>query len=216
MTDTGASKAKKALKKGNPAAKPSHPLYATMISTAIASLKERGGSSRTAILKFILANYRIVNEKKAAVHVKLAIRKMLAAKIILQIKGSFKLAKVGKPKKKRVSNKLAIKTTTMKDKKLARNPATQKCCKKSVAKNGSTSFKHKRAPKKQLKQLTAKQSSKKATVKRVEPSNTSIRTIAVTMKGQLNVLKIITGIINYRIINYGPVKKLMIFFIFDI
>merc|ERR1712198_217070 len=105
MADTEAApakkapKAKKVPKAKKPAAKPEHPPYAAMISAAIAALKERRGSSRQAILKHVLANNKVGDEKKATVRVKLAIRKMLAAKKIIQVKGSFKLAKVEKPKK---------------------------------------------------------------------------------------------------------------------
>ena len=94
------AKAKKTTKvKKVAAAKPAHPKYADMITAAIGALKERGGSSRIAINKYILANNKVGDEKKAAVRVKLAIRKLLAAGTILQVKGSFKLAKVEKPKK---------------------------------------------------------------------------------------------------------------------
>merc|ERR1712105_159939 len=73
------AKAKKAPKAKKPAVKPAHPPFAAMIAAAIGALKERGGSSRPAILKYILANNKIADEKKAAVRVKLAIRKMLAS-----------------------------------------------------------------------------------------------------------------------------------------
>ena len=54
MAEAPSSPAKKAPKK--PAVKPAHPPYAVMIAAAIKALKERGGSSRQAILKYILAN----------------------------------------------------------------------------------------------------------------------------------------------------------------
>merc|ERR1711913_263125 len=99
-TDTMSAPAKKAAKK--PAAKPLHPPYAVMIASAIKALKERGGSSRQAILKYILANNKIADADKAKVRAKLAIRKMLAAKKLIPVKGSFKLAKEpAKPKKKK-------------------------------------------------------------------------------------------------------------------
>ena len=100
MAEAPASPAKKAPKK--PAVKPAHPPYAVMIKEAIKALKERGGSSRQAILKYILANYKIADAAKAQVRAKLAIRKMLEAKTIIPVKGSFKLPKeekVAKPKK---------------------------------------------------------------------------------------------------------------------
>merc|ERR1711970_393505 len=93
---------KKAPKAKKPAAKPLHPPYAVMIAAAIKALKERGGSSRKAILKYIVANYKVADAAKAQVRVKLAVRKMLAAKKLIQVKASFKLPKAEpKPKKKK-------------------------------------------------------------------------------------------------------------------
>merc|ERR1712000_145200 len=95
-----AAPAKKAPKAKKPAKKAEHPPYAVMIAAAIKALKERGGSSRAAILKYILANNKIADAAKAQVRAKLAIRKMLAAKKLVPVKGSFKLAKEEpKPKK---------------------------------------------------------------------------------------------------------------------
>merc|ERR1719229_1824629 len=89
-----APKAKKAAKPKVPAA---HPPYATMIATAIKALKERNGSSRQAILKYIVANNK-VDAAKAQVRVKLALKKMSAAKKVVAAAaagkkgaGSFKL-----------------------------------------------------------------------------------------------------------------------------
>merc|ERR1711970_180910 len=93
---------KKAPNAKKPAAKPLHPPYAVMIAAAIKALKERGGSSRKAILKYIVANYKVADAAKAQVRVKLAVRKMLAAKKLIQVKASFKLPKAEpKPKKKK-------------------------------------------------------------------------------------------------------------------
>ncbi|CAL4089318.1 unnamed protein product, partial [Meganyctiphanes norvegica] len=85
------------VKKVKKPSRPTHLPYPAMISTAIADLKQRGGSSRQAILKYILANNKLGDEKKAACCAKLAIREMLADNTIIQVKGSFKLAKVKKP-----------------------------------------------------------------------------------------------------------------------
>ncbi|XP_042861590.1 histone H1-delta-like [Penaeus japonicus] len=99
--------AKKAKK---PTPKPTHPKYSVMIAAALNSLKERNGSSRQAILKYILANYK-VGETTTGVRLKLALRKGVAEGSLKQIKGtgaagSFKLAKAepaaatGAPKKR--------------------------------------------------------------------------------------------------------------------
>ncbi|CAL4170043.1 unnamed protein product, partial [Meganyctiphanes norvegica] len=80
ITMAEAAAVKKVVKAKKPAAKPLHPPFAVMIVAAIKALKERGGSSRQAIMKFILANNKIADADKAKVRAKLAIRKLLAAK----------------------------------------------------------------------------------------------------------------------------------------
>merc|ERR1712088_131840 len=59
--------------------------YAVMIAAAIGGLKDRTGSSRQAILKYVTANYK-VDAAKAAVHLRLALKSGVA-------KGSLKMAK---------------------------------------------------------------------------------------------------------------------------
>ena len=79
MSDAAAPAAAKAPAKKKAAAKPkkpaAHPKYSEMVQAAIKSLKERGGSSRQAILKYIQANYKGLGEPKAVnAHLKLALR----------------------------------------------------------------------------------------------------------------------------------------------
>merc|ERR1711867_32547 len=92
MADAAAPKAKKAAK---PAA---HPPYAAMIAAAIKGLGDKKGSSRQAILKHVVANNK-VDADKAAVRVKLALRKMIASRKVVAAAaagkkgaGSYKLA----------------------------------------------------------------------------------------------------------------------------
>jgi histone H1/5 len=54
-------KKKVAAKPKKPAA---HPKYSEMVGKAIAALKERGGSSRQAILKYIMANFNVGKDAK--------------------------------------------------------------------------------------------------------------------------------------------------------
>merc|ERR1711909_253484 len=95
MTDAAAPKAKKAAKA--PAA---HPPYASMITAAIKALGDKKGSSRQAILKYIVANNK-VDAAKAAVRVRLALKKLVSAAAAgKKGAGSFKLpAKEPKAKK---------------------------------------------------------------------------------------------------------------------
>merc|ERR1711942_465373 len=157
-----AAPAKKAVKAKKPAKKAEHPPYAVMIAAAIKALKERGGSSRAAILKYVPANNKIADAAKAQVRCKLAIGKMLAAKKLVPVKGSFKLAKEpAKPKKKVVKKKKPAKKAK-KPKKATKKPAAKKA-KKPAAKKAKKPAK--KAAKKPAKKPAAKKPAKKAAKK---------------------------------------------------
>merc|ERR1739848_633544 len=144
MADTAAPKVKKVAK---PAA---HPPFKAMIAAAITALKERGGSSRQAILKHIVANNK-VDAAKAAVGVRLALKRGLAKGTVAKAKaagkgaGKYKLVKVAKPKKvmkaKKPKAKKAKKPKKVKKpkakkpaKKAAKKPAAKKAAKKPAKK----------------------------------------------------------------------------------
>ena len=80
-----------------------HPQYSVMITEAIETLKERGGSSRQAVLKYIQSNFKVGTS--APTHLKLSLKRLVAANTLIQVKGvgasgSFKLAAKPKPAKK--------------------------------------------------------------------------------------------------------------------
>ena len=138
---SAAAKPAKAKKAAKPAA---HPPYASMITAAIKGLKDKKGSSRQAILKYIVANNK-VDAAKAGVRVKLALRKMVAAKKVVAAAaagkkgaGSFKLP-AKEPKAKKPKAKKA--------KKPAKKAAKPKAAKKPAAKKAKKPAK-KAAPKK--------------------------------------------------------------------
>lgn len=94
-------KAKSSTKK--PRAKPVHPRTSEMVSNAIKSLKERGGSSLQAIKKYISANYKVDSEKLAP-FIKKYLKAAVASGELVQTKGkgasgSFKLSSGIKPEK---------------------------------------------------------------------------------------------------------------------
>merc|ERR1712002_407381 len=129
-----APKAKKATKAKVPAA---HPPYAAMITTAIKKLGDKKGSSRQAILKYVVANNK-VDAAKAAVRVRLALKKMLSAKKLVAAAaagkkgaGCFKLP-AKEPKAKKPKAKKAKKPKAKKPK-AAKKPAAKKA-KKPAAK----------------------------------------------------------------------------------
>merc|ERR1712037_555386 len=123
MSAAAAPKVKKATKPKVPAA---HPPFATMIATAIKALKERNGSSRQAILKYIVANNKIADAAKAQVHVRVALKKMIAAKKVV--------AGGAAGKKGAGSFKLPVAPKAEKKPKAAKKPAAKKAAKKPAAK----------------------------------------------------------------------------------
>ena len=92
-------------KKMTKAKKPTHPPFIAMVIAAVESLKERKGSSRHAILKYIMENYSLEDEKRTNVSLKLALKKGVSSGVLTQVKGagasgSFKVFKEEKPPKK--------------------------------------------------------------------------------------------------------------------
>merc|ERR1712038_1339715 len=151
--------AKKASKPKAPAA---HPKYSVMIAAAITSLKDRTGSSRQAILKYICANYK-VDAAKAAVQVRLALKRGVAKGALKMARasgkgaGSYKVVKAEKPKKvkKPKKAKKPAKKAAKKPKKAAKKPAAKKAAKKPA--------------KKAAKKPAAKKAAKKPAAKKAAP-----------------------------------------------
>merc|ERR1712150_375105 len=144
ITSNMSAPAKKASKPKAPAA---HPKYSVMIAAAITSLKDRTGSSRQAILKYICANYK-VDAAKAAVQVRLALKRGVAKGALKMARasgkgaGSYKVVKAEKPKKvkkpKKAAKKPAAKKAPKKPaKKAAKKPAAKKAAKKPAAKKAA-------------------------------------------------------------------------------
>ncbi|KAJ9587496.1 hypothetical protein L9F63_028251, partial [Diploptera punctata] len=106
-----------------------------MVSSAIKSLKERGGSSLQAIKKYIAANYK-VDPEKFAPFIKKYLKAAVASGELLQTKGkgasgSFKLASAAKPEKAAAAS-APSRSKAPKEKKQAPSKA-----KRSVAKSAS-------------------------------------------------------------------------------
>ncbi|XP_071527085.1 histone H1.0-A-like [Panulirus ornatus] len=182
MADAAVAPAAPAKKRGKKTTKKvtSHPKYSSMITDAITALKERGGSSRQAILKYIISTYK-VDEKVVNTQCKLALRRCVQSGILKQVKGcgasgSFKIVKPEtvkaagkKPAAKKTTKKPATKKTTKKPaaKKIAKKAAatkkvTKKPAAKKVAKKASTKKSSKKpVAKKATKKAPAKKSSKK-------------------------------------------------------
>lgn len=143
MADVAAAPAPvKAKKAAKPKKVASHPKYSDMVQEAICALKERGGSSRQAILKYIGKNYKVGdNDKTVAAHLKLALKSGVKKGTLKQSKGtgasgSFRVGTVVKaPKAKKATKPKAAKPKKAKTpKKAAKKPVAKKTApKKAVA-----------------------------------------------------------------------------------
>ena len=120
-----------------------HPTYAEMISSAISTLKDRTGSSRQAIAKFVCANYE-VDADKAALHLRRALKKGVEDGVFKTARksgkgaGSYKLVLVVKKKKAAAVKKPKLSTST---KKSGAGAAKKKPAKKSAAAKKSKTVK---------------------------------------------------------------------------
>ena len=168
MCDSPAKKVTKAKKQAKVA---DHPKYNDMIKAAILALKERTGSSRQAIVKYIKANYKVGDN--VGLHVKTALKRMLSAELLLQTKGtgasgSFKLSevakKVPKPKEKVVKNKKPA-ANKPKKKPAAKKPAAKKASEPAQKKTKEPPAKKPVAKKSSSKKPTANKPTKKAAKK---------------------------------------------------
>merc|ERR1711953_1058548 len=142
--------AKKVAKKAAPA----HPKYVDMVLAAVTSLKERSGSSKQAILKYIIANYKVGdNPTIVNSNLKLALKAGVKSGLLTQAKGtgasgSFKVGEVKKAAKKP-------------KKKPAAKPKKAKATKKAAAKSKKSKKPTKKAAKKAAKPKKAKKASAK-------------------------------------------------------
>ena len=141
-----------------------HPTFAVMIAAAIAELKERKGSSRQAIEKYVAANYKV--GPKYTGPLKQALKKGVEKGTLVQTKGvgasgSFKIAKPEPEKKPAVKKPAAKKAATKKVTKKTptkKAPAKKAATKKPAAKKAAT----KKAPAKKAASPKKKAPAKKA------------------------------------------------------
>ena len=151
-----------------------HPPFADMIAAALKALKDRTGSSRQAILKYICANYKVTADK-AGVHLKMALKRGVTGGLLKMARssgkgaGSYKLGEkakeVKKPKaKKPAAKKPAAKKTTVKKKPAVKKASTKKPTDKKKATTKKTSAANKPAATK--KPVAKKPAAKKTTDKK--------------------------------------------------
>nr|AKV16246.1 putative histone protein [Pectinaria gouldii] len=104
MADAIKSPTKKVAAAAKPKKVSTHPKYSEMVRAAIEALKERGGSSRQAILRYIVLNYKVGEDERVVnQHLKVALRTGVKSEMLKQSKGSgasgsFKLGDAAKKK----------------------------------------------------------------------------------------------------------------------
>lgn len=109
-----------------------HPKYTEMIAAAVGSLKERGGSSRQAILKYIVKQYNVGKDERVVnQHLKMALRAGVKKGALKQSKGSgasgsFRLGDKAAPKKTAVAKKPKAAGAVAKKVKKAKSPKKAK------------------------------------------------------------------------------------------
>ena len=156
-----------------------HPKYEDMIVTAIGEMKDRTGSSRQSINKYIKANYKVGENLDS--QLKLNLKRLVIAEKLIQVKGvgasgSFKVNKAlvaPKPKAKKPAAKKPAAKKPVAKKAAAKKKATKPG--KKVAKKTPTKAK-KPAPKKSPKKPAAKKPpAKKAAKKSAKPAKKSAK-----------------------------------------
>lgn len=162
-----------------------HPKYEEMIATAIRTLKDRNGSSRQAIEKYIKANFKVGDT--ASQHIKTALKKGSSNGTFVHTKGvgasgSFKLSKeqkkpapkkpaapskkpVAKPKKPAATKTAsAKKETSTKKKSSTKSPSSKKNTSKKPAVKKPSATKSPAKPKVAAKKAVTKKEVKKPAV----------------------------------------------------
>merc|ERR1711997_448483 len=145
------------------AKKAEHPSSAVMVTAAVKTLDDKKGSSLPAIKKYIAANYR-VDVVKLSLYIRKAIKKLIADKKLIQVKGSYKAAKEEKPKK--VKKPEAKKSKAKKSKKAEMKTAAQKAGTPKKGKSAKKPAAKKPAVKKSAAKKTPKKPAKKAAPKK--------------------------------------------------
>ncbi|KAI8582632.1 hypothetical protein K450DRAFT_226187 [Umbelopsis ramanniana AG] len=137
----------KATKVSSSTKKADHPSYEDMIQAAIVALKDRKGSSRPAIKKYILANYKITPGSHFDTQIAAGIKRGADKGVFTLPKGPSGSVKLGKPEKKATAGEKKV--TKVTKAKVAKKAAPKKTTtakkaaapKKAAAKKASASKK---------------------------------------------------------------------------
>ena len=135
-----------------------HPGFTKMITEAVVALKSKTGSSRAAILKYIVATYK-VDTANPAINVRISLKRMVTSGALKMAKasgkgaGCYKVDKVEKPKKVKAKKPKAKKP---KAKKAVKKPAAKKAKKPAAKKPAAKKPAAKKAVKKPAKKAAPK------------------------------------------------------------
>uniref|UniRef100_A0A1D1YHI1 Histone H1 n=1 Tax=Anthurium amnicola TaxID=1678845 RepID=A0A1D1YHI1_9ARAE len=143
---------------------PAHPKYEDMIRDAIVVLKERKGSSRQAIKKYILTTFKLPDNPKTTSQLKLAIHKGVEKGVFAfpnGPNGTIKLVKKEPAKKEKKDEK---KDKPKKEKKESK-PKVEKKPKKAVVKKAPAKKATTKSPKKTIAKGASKAAVKKTAKK---------------------------------------------------
>lgn len=130
-------KTKATVKRAKNAKSVNHPKFIDMIGEALQKLNEKSGSSRQAILKFVVANYP-VDEKLANQYLKVALKNGVKSGVLKQLKGvgasgSFKLADKAAKSKRQSQVKPKIEAKPAEKKSTVKKAASKKTVTKEAA-----------------------------------------------------------------------------------
>ena len=178
MSNVSTPKKASAAKPKKPA---NHPKYSDMIKAALTALKERGGSSRQAILKYIAKNYNVGHDEKVInQHLKMSLRAGVKNGALKQSKGSgasgsFRLGEAAK--KSPAKAKKAVKKPKAVKPKKAKKPAGEKKA-KSPKKKAAAAAKPKKAAAAKPKKAAAAKPKKAAAAKPKKTTTTKAKKAA--------------------------------------
>merc|ERR1712071_739034 len=169
-----------------------HPPYLEMVIAAVTVMKERSGSSRQAILKYILANYNVggTDPKSANLHLKQALKRGILAGSIKNTKGtvgaagSFRLGDA-KPKVEKKVAKVAKVATVAKVVKKVPKVAAKKAAspaKKAASPKKAAASPKKASPKKVVKAPRPKKAAPLAAKKVATPKKAVAKKTAAKVK----------------------------------
>lgn len=153
-----------------------HPKYSEMVQQALSTLKERGGSSRQAILKYIVKNFKVGNDENIVnTHLKMALRAGVKNASLKQSKGtgaagSFRLGEEAKKPKAAKKPKVAAAAVAKKPAAKAKSATGVKSPKKVVKKTtaaAAAAKKTKTVDKQPVKKTKADKPKKATTPKKV-------------------------------------------------